>query len=170
MRRETWLADQVEVTVSGLFTTHHLLRTATGVLGALTLPVMRLKGVFRGADGRELVVKRTSWWRGTYKLHEDGDLLGTARPLGIFRRENTVTFDDQTYRLSAAGFWARIWHLKNDAGEVVVEVRPRGALRRGATLRIVRPVDLALLVFTYHLVNARWQEQTTAVSAAAASS
>jgi hypothetical protein len=32
-------------------------------------------------------------------------------------------------------------------------------------MRILRPVDVDLLVFTYHLVNTRWQEQTAAAAA-----
>jgi hypothetical protein len=91
--------------------------------------------------------------------------VGTARPLGIFRRENTVRFVERDYRLGAAGFLGRIWHLVDDAGQMLVEVRPRGVFRRGAIMRILRPVDVDLLVFTYHVVNTRWQEQTAAAAA-----
>ncbi|MGD2177198.1 MAG: hypothetical protein PVG71_05185 [Anaerolineae bacterium] len=171
MRRETWLADTVEVTVSGVFRTRHLVQTATGILGELTMPALRRKAVFRTAGGRELIIERTSWWRGTYELREDGAVLGTARPLGIFRRENVVRFGDHDYRLRAAGFWGRIWHLVDDGpaaeGEIVVAFRPRGVFRRGAILQILSPVDLHLLVFAYYVVNARWQEQSAAAGAGA---
>jgi hypothetical protein len=194
MRHETWLADEIEAIVSGVFTTHHVLRAPAGILGELTLPAARMRGVFRGADGRELVIERTSWWRGTYELREDGTVLGTARPRGFFRREFILvlgsdplgdeppggeSLDNESlgneplgskllvtepYTLRAAGFWGRIWHLIDRAGEMVVEVRPRGPFRRGATLRIFKPVDVGLLAFAYRLVTARWQEQTAAAA------
>ena len=165
MRRETWLADEVEVTVSGAFTTHHLLRTGAGILGESTVPALRKRAVIRTAEGRELVMKQTNWWRGTYELQEGDTLLGTVRPLGIFRRENIVRFGHQDYRLRAVGLWGRLWHLADDAGRTLVEVHRRGIFRRGAILRILSPLDLDLLVFTYHIVNARWDEQTTAAAA-----
>jgi hypothetical protein len=172
MRRETWLADRIDVTVSGVFTTHHLFQTATGVLGELTMPALRKRAVFRTAEGQELVIEQTSWWRGTYELRDDGTVLGTARPLGLFRRENVVRFANRDYRLRAAGLWGRIWHLVDDGiaaqGEILVAFHPRGAFRRGAILRIMGPVDLNLLVFAYHLVNTRWQEQSAAAGAGAA--
>jgi hypothetical protein len=168
MRRETWLADEIDVSVSGVFTTHHVLRTPAGVLGELTLPAVRMRGIFRGADGRELVMERTSWWRGTHELREDEAVLGTARPRGILRREFVLHLDDQAHTLRTAGFWGRIWHLIDGAGEMVVEIRPRGVFRRGATLRILKPVDVDLLAFAYHLVRARWQEQAATAGGAAA--
>jgi hypothetical protein len=112
---------------------------------------------------------RTSWWRGTHELREASAVLGTAYPLGIFRRENVVRFGDRDHSLRAAGFWGRVWHLADDAGQLLVEVHPRGVFRRGAILRILSPVDVDLLAFTYHLVNMRWQEQTAAGAGAAAS-
>lgn len=168
MRPETWLADEVEVNVSGVFTTHHVLQTGTGTLGELTMPALKMASVFRAADGQKLIVKRTSWWRGTYELREDDTVLGTARPMGLFRRENAVQFGEQAYRLRAAGFCGRIWHLLDSAGETVMEIRPRGAFRRGAILRIRKSVDLTLLAFTYGLVQASWQEQTAAAGAGGA--
>ena len=168
MRRATWLADRVEVAVAGGFTTHHVLHTDAGALGELTVPALRKRAAFHAADGRELLIEQTSWWRGTYELREAGAVLGTARPLGIFRRENIVRFGERDYRLGAAGFWGRIWYLADDAGQMLVEVHPRGVFRRGAIMRILSPVDVDLLVFTYHLVNTRWQEQTAAGASAGA--
>jgi hypothetical protein len=164
MRRETWLADRVEVTVSGVLTTHHLLQTATGILGELTVPALRKRAVFRTTEGRELVIVQTSWWRGTVELREDSAVVGTAQPLGIFRRENLVRFGDLDYRLRAIGFWGRIWRLVDEAGQRLLDLRPRGPFQRGAILSILNPVHLDLLVFTYHLVNTRWHEQTAAAA------
>jgi hypothetical protein len=114
-----------------------------------------------------LVIERASWWRGVYELWEDGVMAGVARPLGILRRENVVRLGGRDYRLRAAGFWGRVWHLLDDAGQMLVEVRPRGIFRRGAVLRILGPVDVDLLILAYHVVNGRWREQTAAAGASA---
>lgn len=167
MRRETWLADEVEVTVSGIFTTRHVFHTATGTLGELTSPAFKPRSLFRGIDGEDLTVTRASWWRGTYELRDATAVVGTARPMGLFRRENLVQFRTSSYRLVTAGIWGRVWNLLDEAGEPVTVIRAREAFRRGAILRVMLPVDVALLVFTYCLVSARWQEQTSAASTAA---
>ncbi|MEE8392411.1 MAG: hypothetical protein V3S14_16655 [Anaerolineae bacterium] len=70
------MADEIEITVSGFFTTHYVLQMATGTLGELTLPAFSTSGVFRSAEGRELLVQRTSWWRGWHELRENGVVLG----------------------------------------------------------------------------------------------
>ena len=167
--QEEWRTDEIEVDVSGLFTTRHSLQTTTGDLGELTLPAFSASGVFRAADGRELVVARTSWWRGWHELRESGVVLGTARPQGFWRRTMSVGFQGAMYELALAGFWSRAWHLVDEAGMVLLEIRPRGVFRRGAYLTIMGPVHADLLLFTYYLVNVRWQEQSAAAGAAAGS-
>ncbi|MFQ6102155.1 MAG: hypothetical protein ACE5OS_13100 [Anaerolineae bacterium] len=169
MTQEMCMADEVEVVVSGFFTTHHFLQTTTGVLGELVVPALSTSGIFRATDGRELRVERTSWWRGWYELREDGVVLGTARPQGFWRRTMNVGFRGAMYELVPAGFWSRGWHLVDEAGTALLEIQPRGILRRGAYLTIMGPVNADLLVFAYYLVNVRWQEQAAAASAAAGS-
>ncbi|OQY20873.1 MAG: hypothetical protein B6I34_08195 [Anaerolineaceae bacterium 4572_32.1] len=78
MTQEAWMINEIDVIVSGLFTTHHYLQTATEVLGELTLPAFSKSGVFRTADGRELMVGRTSWWRGWHELRAGGK--GATQP------------------------------------------------------------------------------------------
>ena len=165
----SWVADEIEVVVSGFFTTHHLLQTAAGILGELTLPAFNRTGVFRSADGRELVVERTSWWRGWHELRENAVVLGTACPRGFWRRTIEVGFRGAMYELVPASFWSRGWRLLDEMGTTLVEVQPRGVFRRGAYLMIMEPVSVDLLVFTYYLVNVRWQEQAAAAGAAAGS-
>lgn len=167
--QEEWRTDEIEVAVSGLFTTRHSLQTETGVLGELTLPAFSKGGIFRAADGRELVLERTSWWRGWHELREDGIVLGTARPQGFWRRTTSVGFRGAMYELAPAGFWSRGWHLIDEAGTVLLEIRPRGVFRRGAYLMVLDAVHADLLVFAYYLVRARWQEQSAAGAAAAGS-
>ena len=169
MEREFWTTGEIEVNVSGFFTAHHYLESEMGVLGELTLPVFGNGGVFCSADGRELEVRRTSWWRGWHELREDGVVLGTARPRGFWRRTMSVGLKGRTNDLEPADFWSRGWRLVDGAGAILLEVRPRGVFRRGAYLTIVGSVHADLLVFAYYLVNVRWQEQSAAAASAAAS-
>ena len=72
MAQGLWATDEIEVGVSGFFTTHHFLQTTANILGELTLPAFRSGGVFRAADGRELVRETLSQslfgrWSGTYR-------------------------------------------------------------------------------------------------------
>jgi hypothetical protein len=169
--QEAWATDEIEVEVWGLFTTHHRMQTAAGVLGEFTFPAFSMAGAFRSADGRELVVQRTSWWRGWHELREGEIVLGTARPRSFWRRTMSVGLRGLMYELAPAGFWSRGWHLIDGAGTMLLEIQPRGFFRRGAYLTIRGPVDADLLVFAYYLVNVRWQEQAaTAGGAAAAAS
>jgi hypothetical protein len=62
----------------------------------------------------------------------------------------------------AAGIWSRTWHLVDEAGTVVLEIRPRGAFPRAEVLRVLQPMEVDLLVFAYYVVNARWNEQAAA--------
>jgi hypothetical protein len=166
MNQESWVADEIEITVSGFFTTHHFLQTPAGNLGELTLPAFSKSGIFRFADGRELVAARTSWWRGWHELRENGVVLGTACPQSFWRRTMEVGFRGAIYGLVPASFWARGWLLLDETGTTLLKVQPRGTFRRGAYLAIVEPVNVDLLVFTYYLVNVRWQEQAAAGAAA----
>ena len=169
MRRELWTTGEIEVDVWGFFTTHHRLQTETGVLGELVLSSFS-GGVFHFVDGRDLVVERTSWWRGWHELRENGVVLGTARPQDFWQRTTSVGFRGKMHQLKPVGFWSRGWTLTDEARTALVEVQPRGCLRWGAYLTIMGPVHTGLLVFTYYLVNVRWQEQAAAAGAAAAGS
>ena len=169
MTQEEWTADEVEVVVSGFFTTHHYFQTATGDLGELMLSTFSKGGVFRAADGRELMVQRTHWWRGWHELREGGVVMGTARPRGFWQQRMSVGFRGLAYELEPTGFWSRGWRLMDEAGMTLLEIQPRGIFRRGAYLTVLGPVHADLLVFAYYLVNARWQEQAAAGAAAAGS-
>ena len=170
MEREIWTSGEFEVEVWGCFTTHHLLQTAAGVLGELVLPAFSRGGVFHSADGRELMVERTSWWRGWHELREGGIVLGTAVPLGFWRRAAEIGFRGMAYALEPTSVWSRGWRLIDKDGMVVLEIQPRGVFRRGAYLTIRGPVHIDLLIFAYYIVNVRWQEQSAAAAAAAAGS
>lgn len=169
MPQNALVTDEVEVTISGFFTTHHFLETVMGGLGELTLPALGKSGVFHSSDGRELTVEQTSWWRGWHELRENGIVLGTARPQGFWRRTMEVGYQGATYDLISAGFWSRGWLFVDKLGTVLLDIQPRGVFRRGAYITILEPVNVDLLIFVYYLVNARWQEQSAAAGAAAGS-
>jgi len=136
-------------------------------VGELTMPALRATGVFRAADGSRLTVRRTSWWGGRHELREKETVLAKAQPRGFWRREIVIRFDTQKYVLRPAAFWSRSWHLDGAGGIRLLEIRPRGVFRRGAHVKVMAPVDVELLVFAYHLVYTRWQEEAAAASAAA---
>jgi hypothetical protein len=71
MDDQMWTGGEIEVEMWGSFTTHHRLLNETNVLGELTLPAFSSGGVFQAVDGRELVVEKTSWWRGWHELREN---------------------------------------------------------------------------------------------------
>jgi hypothetical protein len=161
-----WSGGEVEVEMWGCFTTHHRMSTETGVLGDLTLPAFSSGGVFAGADGRRLVVEKTSWWRGWHELRENDVVVGSARALGFWGRRMSVGFRGLMYELVPTGFWSDGWNLLDESGGVLVEVRRWGFFRRKVSLTIHGPVHFDLLVFVYYLAHIRWQEQTAAAAAA----
>jgi hypothetical protein len=167
MSDQMWTAGEIEVEMWGCFTTHHRMLTEMGVLGELTLPVFSSGGVFEAADGRNLEVEKTSWWRGWHELRENGVVIGSACPQGFWGRTMSVGFRGLMYELVPAGFWSDGWNLLDKAGMVVVEVRRWGFFRRKVCLTVHGPVHFDLLVFVYYLVNARWQEQSAAAAAGA---
>jgi hypothetical protein len=165
MKDQMWTGGQIEVEMWGCFTTHHRMLTETDVLGELTLPVFSSGGVFEATDGRELVVEKTSWWRGWHELRENDIVVGSARPLGFWGRRMSVGFRGLMYELVPAGFWSDGWDLLDGSGGVVVEVRRWGFFRRKVSLAIRGIVHPDLLIFVYYLAHIRWQEQTAAVAA-----
>jgi len=164
MEQESWTTDEIEAVVSGFFTTRHSLQTATGIMGELTLLPLRSNDVFRFASGRELMLKRKSWWQSWYELEENGIVSGSTHSHRFFQRETVIQFGGKEFVLKPAKFWTRYCCLINDTGTPLLEIRPQGIFRRGAWLTILGPVDAALLVFTYYLVRIRWSEQTAAAA------
>ena len=55
----------------------------------------------------------------SYELREQGGVLGNAAPLRTCRRDGSVGLDDRADSLRAIGFWGRLWHLLNAAGDIV---------------------------------------------------
>ena len=168
MAQDILETNEIEVAVSGFFTTHHRLQTAAGALGEFTFPAFRMHARFRAADGRELLARHVSLWRDRHELWDGNTRLATARPPHFWSRAFIIQFGGREYTLRPVGFWEHCWRLADEAGMMLLEMRPRGAFRRGAFLTVHGEIDADLLAFAYYLVHTRWEEQHATAGAAGA--
>jgi hypothetical protein len=166
MSNPTWRSNQIEVEVSGFFTTHHTFETAAGLLGELTMPAFGQQGTFRFSDGRELYVRKTSWLGNSHQLLDGESVRGTADQAGLFRRDILVHLNGQDYVLEPAGIFSRGWFLLDAAETTLVEIEPRGILRQGLFLTLHAEIAPELVVFVYYLVFTRQQEEAAGAAAA----
>lgn len=167
MNKESWSLDEVEVDVSGFFTTHHLLRTAVGNLGKLTFPAFSQQATYRTSGGRELLMRKTHWLSTTHELVEGEVVRGNGARPGLFRRDIILKIDGQQYSLAPRGVLGQGWRLFDAAGQQLLEIQPRGIFRQGAYLTITGAVDADLVAFAYYLVQMRQQEEAAGAAAAA---
>ncbi|MCJ7732980.1 MAG: hypothetical protein MUP11_00395 [Anaerolineales bacterium] len=161
MNNEELKADVIEVGVSGTFKTEHVFATSAGILGILTLNAGISEGDFQGADGSSLVIKRTSFWKSNYELRDGNSVIATAVPLGKLRRGLILNMEGEPLGLYPGGSKLRSWRIKDALDQVLCEILPRGAFKRGAYLRINAQIPLRWLVFGYCLVTKRWQEESS---------
>lgn len=173
MAQDVWETNEVVVTTSGCFTTHHRLETAAGTLGEFTFPAFRMHAVFRAADGRTLLARHASLWRDRHELREGESkewrtlpLLATARAPRFWSRAFVIQFGGREYTLKAADFWEWRWRLTDEAGMVLLEMRSRGAFRRRVYIAVYGEIDADLLAFAYYLVHTRHEERHAAAAAA----
>jgi hypothetical protein len=164
MNPEEFTADVIEVTVSGTFKTEHVFNAAEGILGVLTLKASMADGQFTGADDLKLAFKKTSAWKSHYELQQNGVILGTARPPKKITRALDLFVNEVRYILKPGGSKARSWKIYDERGQVMCEIMPRGAFKRGARIRIEAEIQLSMLVFGYCLVARRWQEESAAAA------
>jgi len=169
MSGEGMTADAIEVTVDGMFTTHHTFQTESGALGELTVPAFRRDATFRAAGGQELTIQSTSWLGGRYELRSGEEVLATSHPRGAFRQAIDIAFGDALYSAVPAGAFRQGWYLVDAVEAQLLKFQPRGAFRRGASLEVLAPVRLELIVLFYYLVYQRKQEEAAAASASASS-
>ncbi|MCX7682815.1 MAG: hypothetical protein N2508_12775 [Anaerolineae bacterium] len=165
MAQETWNADEIEVTVRGLFTTHHLFQTARGTLAELVFPFFSLRSILHTADGRQLLARRVSLWRTRHELRDGDTVLATAQPLSFWSRGWAIRFGSQEYLLKPTDFWANRWQLSDEVGSVLLQLSSRGVFRRSAHLTVSGEIDADLLAFAYYLVQVRQEEQAAGASA-----
>jgi hypothetical protein len=170
MAKEVWLLDEVEVEVSGWFTTHHTFRTHSGSLGECKISAFSQQATFRTVDGRELLMQKTSWLGSSFELIVGGTVRGAAHRPGLLRRDITLEYDDRAYSLQPEGLLARGWFLLDAVGNQLLEIQPRGVFKQGAILTITGNVDADLVAFAYYLVHVRQQEEAAGAAAAAGAS
>ncbi len=169
MSQDTWMIDEIEVEVTGFFTTHHYFETGTGTWGEFTFPAFSSHGVFRTGDGRELLMQKTHWLGSAHEFVEGGTVRGRADRRGLLSREIVVEFDGKEYLLVPKGFFSRGWNLIDANETILLEIEPRGVFKQGAYLTITSMIDADLVAFAYYLVHMRWQEDAAAAAAAGAS-
>jgi hypothetical protein len=165
-RHSRWTLDPIEVEVGGFFTTHHYFETEAGTLGELTFPAFSQQGVFQTADGRELVMQKTSWLSTAYEALEGETVRGTADRRGLFSRDIVIQFDGRAYTLEPEGLFRQGWDLFDAEGNRLLEIQPRGLLKQGACLHPRSVVAADLIAFAYYLVTMRQQEDAAAAAAA----
>jgi hypothetical protein len=166
--KQIWTVDEIEVDVSGWFTTHHYLQTRSGVLGEITFPAFAREALYRTPDGRELRMQKTHWLGSSHELLDCGVVRGRADQPGFFRRDLAIQFDGQQFSLEPEGLLSQGWHLFDVQRNRLLEIRPRGMLKQGAYLTITGFVDADLAIFAYYLYQIR-QQETAAAGAAVAS-
>ena len=161
MSNEIIAADVIEVVEKGFIKTEHVFRTLSEVFGVLNLNAGKSNGSYTGSDESRLRFTKTNFWRSNYDLQQNGAVLGRAAPRGKLSRAFLITFEDEIYGLFPGGGKFRSWIIKNNLDQVLCEIRPRGTFKRGAIITILNPMLYNLLVFSYCLVNKRWQEQSS---------
>lgn len=164
MEQSELKADLIEVTVSGTFKTEHVFNVQEGILGALTIKGSKGEGKFLGADESVLEFKKPSIWKDRYELLEGNATIGQAHTPKKLKRAFQIDLVGEIYELGPGGSKLRSWTLKNDQGQGICEIVPRGGLKRGAFLKIGSEIPLKLLVFVYCLVTKRWQDESTAAA------
>lgn len=167
MAERTWTIDEIEVDVSGFFTTHHHFEIREGAWGELTFPAFCDYGEFRTADGRELLMRKVHWLGSAHELLEGPIVRGTADRRGLLCREMVIQFDGTKYLLEPGGFLSQGWYLIDGMRNTLLEIQPRGIFRQGAYLMVEGPLDADLIAFAYYLVHMRLQEESAAAAAAA---
>lgn len=166
MAQDIMMLYEIEVVVSGFFTTHHHFQTEWGHLGKCTFPAFSQKAIYRTPDSRELLMQKSHWLGSAHELVDGGHVRGRADRPGLFRRDIIIQFDGQEYTLEPEGLFSQGWFLFDAGGTKLLEFRPRGALKQGAYLNITGAINSDLVAFVYYLVYMRQQEDAAATTAA----
>jgi hypothetical protein len=169
MAQTTWMLGEIEVEVTGLFTTHHHFQTEAGTVAEFTFPAFAQDAVYRTAEGRELVMRKPRLLGTMHELLDGKVVRGTADRAGFFRRDLIIEFNGEEYWLEPEGAFKWGWFLVDASGRRLIEFQPRGVFKQGAHITITSVVYADLVAFAYYLVHVRKQEEAAAASAAAAS-
>jgi hypothetical protein len=159
------MIDQIEVQMSGLFTTHHYFQTEGETLGELACPAFAQQATFQASDGRTLGIRKANWLGSSYELVEASSVRGTANLRKVFSRDLLVHYEGADYLLRPEGVFSRDWFLVDAEGATLLEVQPRGVFKQGAFLYPRQILDFDLVIFIYYLVFTRQQEEAAAAAA-----
>ncbi len=166
MSDEFWKVSEIEVRVSGMFTTHHRFQTEAGEWGEMTFPAFAQRAVFRTADGHALEMAKCGWLSSAHELLEGETVRAVADRRGMLHREMIVEYDGRAYELVPEGLFKQGWFLVDGEGKALLEIQPRGVFRQGAYIAITGWVDADLVAFAYYLVHMRRQEDAAAAAVA----
>lgn len=159
---------QTDVDVSGFFTTHHHFRTEAGTWGKFKFPAFADHGIFGAPDGRELLMQKSHWLGSAHELVDGEKVRGRSDRRGMLSRDIVIEFDGREYVLEPEGVFKDGWFLVDEAGNTLLEIRPCGVFREGASLTTLSPISMDLIAFAYYLVHMRKQEDAAAVAASSA--
>lgn len=153
-------ADLIEVLESGIIKTEHVFQSRQGILGIMNLKAGKSSGIYKAADGTEMSIKKTSFWKSNYEWRDGETLVGGAQPRKALSPTFFIMYQGNSVVLSPGGNKARSWRVKNSFNQELCEIQPRGVFKRGARLLIKAEIPIGLLVFCYCLVSIRWQERS----------
>lgn len=152
-------ADIIEVLETGIFKTEHVFQSRDSILGIMSLKAGKSGGIYIAADGTEMSLRKTSFWKSNYEWRDGEILVGGAMPRKALSPTFIIKFQGNSVMLSPGGNKARSWRVKNSFNQELCEIQPRGVFKRGARLLIRAEIPIGLLVFCYCLVIIRWQER-----------
>lgn len=150
------VANLVTAETSGFFTRHHRLLADGQHVGELVVHWLAARALFTDAEGRQLTMRRTSWWRREHELRDGNRLLATAVTRAL-RRNIEIMFDGEGFELRATNFWGSSWQLLDATGEPVLTLK-RQQLGLRAQIAVQAPAHSDLLAFAYYLLVTRWRD------------
>jgi len=165
MNNESVSADVIAVFESGVFKTEHVFGTNTDILGTLIMNAVKTKGTFTATEDLNLDFEKTHFWKNLYELKQGGVVIANAAPRGTLSRVLILGIGEESYLLSPAKGFSRVWILRNARDHILCEIKPRGVFKRGALFKILNQLPITLLVFSYCLVSKSWQDQSAVAAA-----
>jgi hypothetical protein len=130
-------------------------------IGRLALAAIRERATFTVKDV-EFSFYRESM-AGDFVLDFQGSVLARAQKTSVLKRQFTLTFEDQSYTLSASSAFGRAFVLSEGEAEVG-RVRPLKMFSNKAEIDLPDAVPLPVQVFCFWLVVVLWKRAEAAAS------
>ncbi len=160
MSEMEYRVDLIEVLETGIFKTEHVFHAKASILGNMSLKGNKMEGHFRGADGSEMSIKKTNFWKSAYELRIGEELIAIAQKRKIFSPTYVIQKRGNLYGLTPGGNKSRSWRLLNNNKQELCEFQPRGVFKKGAKIFIKADIPIEIMVLSYTLVILRWQERS----------